>query len=158
MQPGLGMCAVGLVSALTGYSDRAPCAGTESSNTVVAERSSRQRSLAPDCGIQYKIGPYVVCGRITVNAKKPTMSSISATSSHSSNKSQVFDWLFARLNLVGPAVCPVVGSAVGPFESCWPSCLQLDLVGPPVCPAICPAHSCWPGCRPGCRPGCWPGC
>ena len=64
--------------------------------------------MLPDCGILYKLGPYVVVDRVTVNAKKPAASRISGTSSHNSD-SQVF----ARLNLVGPAVCPAVTEGGG---------------------------------------------
>ena len=74
------------------------CSGGKKFKTTESGDRVYQR-VAPDCSIPYQNGRYAVCDRITVNAKKPTMSSISDTSSHSSNKSQVFDWLFARLNL-----------------------------------------------------------
>ena len=53
------------------------------------------RRVNPECGILYRVGPYVQNGRVNVTAK-PGPSSISGTSSHNTG-SQVFAWLFARL-------------------------------------------------------------
>jgi hypothetical protein len=60
--------------------------------------------MYPDCGILYKVGPYVISGRVTVDAK-PAASIISGTSSHNSD-SQVFARLFVFAQAVCPAVCP----------------------------------------------------
>ena len=114
------LCAVSLVSALTGSSYRAPCAGTcelkckHCSGGKVGDIKTTESGvrlyprMLPDCGILYKLGPYVVSGRVTVNAK-PAASSISGTSSHNSD-SQVFARLFAQLfaRLFAQAVCPAV--------------------------------------------------
>ena len=75
------------------------CSGGKVSDVKTTESGNRQYPrMLPDCGILYKIGPYVVNGSVTVNARQPAASSISGTSSHNSD-SQVFARLFAELRL-----------------------------------------------------------
>ena len=101
---------------------------------TTASGNTQYPRMLPDCGILYKLEPYVALDRVSGNANKPAASSISGNRSHN-NDSQVF---------VCPAVCP--GCLSGCLPGCLPGCLclprlfaRLFVFAQAVCPAVCPA-------------------